>query len=66
MNITYRCMECGSNNIQVKVYMNLIDRSIVTDRNDTDCWCHACGKYTTYGWMELDEILRKQKEHAEV
>jgi len=62
MNIAYRCLKCGSDNIQVKVYMNLKDKSIVSDRNDTECYCHGCGEYTDYGFIELDEVLQANRD----
>lgn len=67
MNITYRCMQCGSNDINVRVLLNLKTKTVVSkliaDGSDEQCYCNDCRHWTTFGWMEEGAILQNVKEN---
>jgi len=63
MDITYRCLECGSDDIVVQVDYNMKYRKVVGASLDNGqvCWCNNCKKSTTFGWIDKASILKRQE-----
>lgn len=51
-------MVCGSDNINVRVMFNLKNRQVVShELSDEQCFCNQCNHWTTFGWIEVKEVM---------
>lgn len=49
--LEYRCVECGSTDVEAKAWVNLndytkIDFSLSEDGDSEDYWCNQCEEHT--------------------
>lgn len=42
------CKECGSENIQIRMWVNPNTSDIIGDCEDKECWCENCKEHTRF------------------
>jgi len=53
----YVCKECGSDNVEIKTFVNLNTHEfVILDKvDDEDTWCMSCEDHTGVEYVEKDD-----------